>query len=106
MNRNYKKDVYLIDLISKSYLHHKRVLQEVENGVQEYDYMKVRASRRVVDHINNVVNDMPSREKIIIDNEVINNKKGSKWYMEYFSIPSYYRIRKDAYRMFLENIEK
>lgn len=105
-NYSFKKDSYLIDLLNASYHHHKRVVFEAESGIKDYDYMRVRASRRIVSHIDNVVNDLTGKNKLIISSEIINNKKGSKWYTEYFSTPSYYRARKVAYRMFLENIEK
>ena len=106
MDKKFQEDSNLIDLINSSYHHHKRVVYESENGVSGYDYMKVRASRRIVNHIDNVVNDMTGKIRLIIDCEVIGNKKGTKWYTEYFSTPSYYRARKLAYRTFLENIEK
>lgn len=106
MKNSTKNDSYLIDLINQSYLYHKRVINEVANGVKEYDYMRLRASHKVVDHIDNVANDFTGKIKLIIDSEVLSNKKGSKWYREYFSTPSYYRARKIAYRTFLENIEK
>lgn len=105
-NSKINKDSYLIDLVNQSYHYHKRVLLETESGVREYDYIRIRASRKIVSHIDNVTNDLSEKYKFIIENEVINNKKGSKWYMEYFSTPSYYRNRKRAYRLFLENIEK
>lgn len=106
MKNSFKQDSYLIDLINESYHYHKRVLIEAENGIKDYDYMKVRASHKVVAHIDNVAKDLTGKTKLIIDSEVLGNKKGSKWYTEYFSTPSYYRARKVAYRMFLENIEK
>ena len=106
MKNSFKQDSYLIDLINESYHYHKRVLSEAENGIKDYDYMKVRASHKVVAHIDNVAKDLTGKTKLIIDSEVLGNKKGSKWYTEYFSTPSYYRARKVAYRMFLENIEK
>ena len=106
MNKVHKLDSQIIDLVNRSYHHHKRVLFEAENGIKDYDYMKLRASRRVVNHIDNVVNDLTGKTKLIIDREVIGNDKGSKWYTEYFSTPAYYSARKVAYRLFLENIEK
>lgn len=108
MNKNidYKKDAYQIDLINDSYHYHKMVLKEAETGVKDYDYMRVRASHKVVSHIDNVANGFNGKIKLIIDSEVIGNKKGTKWYTEYFSTPSYYRARKVAYRLFLEKIEK
>lgn len=106
MNKNFKEDSYQIDLINRSYRYHKRLLNEVENGVKAYDYMRVRASHNVVSHMNNVANDFTGKMKLIVDSEILGDKKGTKWYMEYFSTPSYYRTRKVAYRMFLENLEK
>ena len=106
MKNSFKDDSFLIDIINQSYHYHKRLLKEAESGVKDYDYMRVRASHKIVSHIDNVTNDLTGKYKLIIDSEVIGNKKGSKWYTEYFSTPSYYRARKVAYRMFLENIEK
>lgn len=106
MKYSFKEDSYKIDLINDSYHYHKRLLKEVESGVKEYDYIRVRTSYKIVAHIDNVANDFTGKIKLIIDSEVIGNKKGSKWYTEYFSTPAYYRARKLAYRMFLENIEK
>lgn len=106
MNNSFKIDELKIDLLNQSYHYHKRVLLEAQNGYRDYDYMKLRASHRVVSHIDSVANDFTGKVKLIVDAEVIGNKKGTKWYTEYFSTPSYYRARKIAYRMFLENIEK
>ena len=106
MDKNFKKDSIAIDLLNNSYHYHKRVIFESNNGIKKYDYMKIRASHRIVEHIDCVANDLSGKIKLIIDSEVIGNKKGTKWYTEYFSAPSYYRTRKIAYRMFLENIEK
>ena len=106
MNTDFKHDSNLIDVINKTYRYHKRLLNEVENGVKSYDYMRVRASHNVVSHINNVANDFTGKTKLIVDSEILGDKKGTKWYMEYFSTPSYYRARKLAYRMFIENLEK
>lgn len=106
MNKSFKEDSIKIDLINDSYHYHKRLLNEIEHGIKEYDYMKVRASHKIVAHIDNVAKDFSGKMKLIIDSEVLGDKKGSKWYEEYFSAPSYYRARKLAYRAFLENIEK
>ena len=106
MDLKAKKDSHLVDLINSSYHYHKRVLFEAENGIKDYDYMRIRTSHRIVAHIESVINDLTGKERLIIDNEIIDNKKGSKWYVEYFSTPAYYQARKVAYRVFLENIEK
>ena len=106
MKYNYNTDSHLIDLYNKSYHYHKRVLLEHENGIINYDNYRINASRKVVKHIETVANDFTGKYKLIVDNEIIGNKKGSKWYMEYFSVPSYYRARKIAYQMFIENVEK
>lgn len=106
MNNSFKLDSYKIDLINQSYHYHKRLLDEVEHGIKDCDYMRVRTSHKIVAHIDNVAKDFTGKYKLIIDSEVIGNKKGTKWYEEYFSTPCYYRTRKVAYRLFLENIEK
>ena len=103
---DYKKDAYLIDLINDSYHYHKMLLKEVENGIKDYDFMRVRVSHKIVSHIENVIDGLNGKIRLIIDSEIIGNKKGTKWYTEYFSTPSYYRARKIAYRLFLEKIEK
>ena len=105
-NKKFKEDSYLIDLINDTYHYHKMVLNEAESGVRDYDYMRVRASHKVVSHIDNVADGFNGKIKLIIDSEVLGNKKGTKWYTEYFSVPSYYRARKIAYRLFIEKIEK
>lgn len=106
MNIKNKQDSLLIDLINQSYHYHKRVIAEASEGIKDYDYMKVRNSTKIVKHIDHVANDFTGKMKLIIDSEVLGNKKGSKWYIEYFSTPGYYRARKLAYRTFIENIEK
>ena len=106
MNKKIKYNSKMIDLINKSYHYHKRLLFEVENGVKNYDYFRVRTSKNVVSHIEAVASEFSGKLKLVIDNDVIGDKKGTKWYTEYFSAPSYYRARQIAYDMFLENIEK
>ena len=106
MKNNFKKDAYLVDLINESYHYHKRFLSEVENGIKEYDSVRVKVCRKIVGHIDSVANEFTGKTKLIVDNEIIGNLKGSKWYVQYFSAPAYYRARRAAYRSFLENIEK
>ena len=106
MKEDFKKDLQEIDLLNEAYHHHKRVLFEAENGIKDYDIERVKASHKIVSHIDSVINDLQGKYKLIIESEIIGNKKGSKWYTEFFSTPSYYRTRKVAYRMFIEKIEK
>ena len=95
-----------IDALNKSYHYHKQVLNEDENGITRYEGDKLMYSRRSVFKIENTLSLLPERERIIIDAEVINSKKGTKWYREFFSVPTYYRNRKHAYKMFLDMINK
>lgn len=106
VDEDFRRNSALVDLINSSYHFHKRMLYESRNGIKDYDYMRIRTANRIVSHIETVVNDFQGKDKLIIDSEIIGNKKGSKWYTEFFSTPSYYRARKQAYRVFLENIEK
>ena len=106
MNSKEKADAHLIDLFNQTYRYHKRVIYEYENGIKDYDFMKFRASSKIVKHIDTVASEFTGKIKLIIDSEVLGNKKGTKWYQEYFSAPCYYQTRKVAYRLFLENIEK
>lgn len=106
MQKSFKQYSNEVDLLNEAYHHHKRVLFEAENGIRNYDSEKVKAAHKIVNHVDGVINDLQGKYKLIIENEIISNKKGSKWYTEFFSTPSYYRTRKVAYKMFIENIEK
>ena len=101
-----KKLSLTIDLLNNSYHYHKRVLYEEENGYANYDDNRLTYSRRSVSRIEKTLLMLPEREKLIIEAEVINSKKGTKWYREFFSTPSYYRNRKTAYKMFIDMINR
>jgi len=95
-----------IDALNKSYHYHKHVLYEDENGLSHYDPEKLFYSRRTVLRVESILDMMPRRERLIIEAEVIGSKKGTKWYIGFFSAPSYYRIRRQAYKMFLDLVNK
>ena len=94
------KKRYEIELLSKNYIESKRKLREYDDNVVRYSTNKVKAYRRIVSHIEEVVRMLPDKERIIIENEVIYGQTGT-WYLEYFSSSSYYRHRKVAYSNFL-----
>lgn len=95
-----KKIKFEIDLLSKNYIQSKRQIIEHEAEIMRVNKERLKALKRVVDHIEHVAESLDDKEKLIIKNEVINGKKG-KWYLEYFSKPTYYRIRYKAYHNFL-----
>ena len=96
----------VIDALNSSYHYHKHVLFEDEYGVTHYECNRLWHSRRSVMKIESTLEMLPEKERLIIEAEVINSKKGTKWYREFFSTPSYYRNRKAAYKMFIDLINK
>ena len=89
-----------IELLSRNYLNSKRIIRETEEDIIHTSYEKLKAYRRIVSHIENVAEGLGEKERLIIQKEVIEGRSG-KWYLEYFSAPSYYRHRRKAYSEFL-----
>ena len=98
MSKN--KDKFEIELLSRNYLNSKRIIRETEEDIIHTSYEKLKAYRRIVSHIENVAEGLGEKERLIIQKEVIEGRSG-KWYLEYFSAPSYYRHRRKAYSEFL-----
>jgi len=94
------KDRFEIELLSKSYRNSKRILKEVEAQLFHLDRMRMNDHQRIVMHIENVIESLDERERFILEKEVLEGKTGN-WYLEYFSMPSYYRLRRKAYSEFL-----
>ncbi len=101
----YSKERLEISLISKSYINNKRIIRESEENIIKRNYEDLRVCHRIVDHIESVTSTLDEKERLIIENEVINGQSG-KWYTEYFSAPTYYRQRRKAYKSFLRCLEK
>ena len=100
-NDNLKKQKIEIELLSWNYINSKRIIEETQDDIIPCNYERLKSHLRIVKHIENVARCMSDKERIIIQNEVIEGKTG-KWYLEYFSAPSYYRHRKKAYTDFLD----
>ena len=98
-----KKELTDIAVLSRSYINHKRVLDEAERGIFAYKPHRLEASKRMVEHIEAVTESLPEMDRIIIENVVLKGKTG-RWYDLYFSAPTYYRIRKRAFKTFLNNL--
>ncbi|MBO4919202.1 MAG: hypothetical protein J5365_03500 [Erysipelotrichaceae bacterium] len=98
MSKN--KDKFEIELLSRNYINSKRIIKETEEDIIHCSYERLKAYRRIVSHIENVAECLGEKERLIIQKEVIEGKSG-KWYLEYFSAPSYYRHRRKAYSEFL-----
>ena len=94
------KQKFEIELLSRNYLNSKRIIRETEEDIIHTSYEKLKAYRRIVSHIENVAEGLGEKERLIIQKEVIEGRSG-KWYLEYFSAPSYYRHRRKAYTEFL-----
>ncbi|MBQ1307307.1 MAG: hypothetical protein IIZ64_05190 [Erysipelotrichaceae bacterium] len=94
------KEKFEIELLSRNYLNSKRIIKETEEDIIHTSYERLKAYRRIVSHIENVAEGLGEKERLIIQKEVIEGRSG-KWYLEYFSAPSYYRHRRKAYSEFL-----
>ncbi|MBR2534139.1 MAG: hypothetical protein IKE50_05105 [Erysipelotrichaceae bacterium] len=94
------KEKFKIELLSRNYLNSKRIIKETEEDIIHTSYERLKAYRRIVSHIENVAEGLGEKERLIIQKEVIEGRSG-KWYLEYFSAPSYYRHRRKAYSEFL-----
>ena len=94
------KDKFEIELLSRNYLNSKRIIKETEEDIIHTSYERLKAYRRIVSHIENVAEGLGEKERLIIQKEVLEGRSG-KWYLEYFSAPSYYRHRRKAYSEFL-----
>lgn len=103
--KQYSKERLEISLISKSYINNKRIIRESEENIIRRNYEDLRVCHRIVDHIESVANTLDEKERLIIENEVMNGQSG-KWYTSYFSAPTYYRQRRKAYKSFLRCLEK
>ena len=91
--------------ISDAYLNAKRRLNDYEHGIYEYPMNVINDSMKIASHIETVIDSMDEKAKFILENEIINRKKGS-WYLDYCSATTYYKIRNDVYREFLTKLEK
>lgn len=100
-----EKDKLEISLITRSYFVHKRKIREDEESIISRPIEEIKASKRIIGHIDAVIEDLNEKDKFIIENEVKNGKEG-KWYMVFLSSSTYYRQRKKAYRTFLRCLER
>lgn len=98
------KEQFEIQLLSQNYLESKRRLREFDEKLVYCNSDMIKAYRRIVTHIEDIVILLPEKQRIIIENEVLLGKTGA-WYLEYFSAPSYYRHRENAYKNFLKSLE-
>lgn len=105
-NKDDINDSNLIDLLSISYREHKRMLNEVEDGYRKMDHEHEKNSRKICHRVEGVVANMPREIRLILEAEVLENKKGTKWYKEFYSMAQYYSKRKIAYRKFIDAINK
>lgn len=93
----------VITILSNCYKNKKNELVEHAAGRLELSNRRLESAHRIVETLETIIQKMKEDEYIIIYNEVIKGKKG-KWYQDYFSVASYYRHRKIAYRQFIREL--
>ncbi|MBR2801851.1 MAG: hypothetical protein IKE21_04550 [Erysipelotrichaceae bacterium] len=96
-------DPELIRALTKSYSRSKRKLEEDIAGTYRYRAEELEHSLYIVKHMEAILRSMDEKDKLIIQKEVIEGRKG-KWYEEFYTSSTYYRRRKAAYRAFLEEL--
>lgn len=101
----FKSNKMQIDLLADAYKRANRRLVEYEYGNYNYSDNVINDSEKVVYHIDSVIDAMDEQSKYILDNEVKHHKSG-RWYEEYCSHTTYYRIREKAYQEFLDELNK
>lgn len=79
------------------------VVKEYEEGLKDRTFDSIKANLEIVRHYEYCLIFLDYKEKIIIQNEVIEGKSG-KWYLSYFSESAYYRIRTKAYNKYFYHI--
>lgn len=95
-----RKDRRDIELLSRNYREFKKLLEEAEEHNYPIDRRKVETGKKIVSHIEHVVDCLEEDDRFIIQKEVVEGMRGN-WYLGYFSSSSYYRHRIRAYANFL-----
>ena len=98
-----KKELMDIAMLSRSYIVHKRIVKEAQENIIKPMPHRLEASMKMCQHIENVTQSLPEKDRIIIENVVLQGKTG-RWYDLYFSAPTYYRLRVKAYKTFLNSL--
>ena len=91
--------INVVDTVSNGYIHDKRLLKEEALGIIVLSEDEHRMCQRIVAHIEILVSYLDEKDRFIIDNEVLQGKKGT-WYLDYYSVPTYYRHKNHAYEVF------
>ena len=90
-----------IRILSDSYRYHLNKVLEHESGISLMEYQRYIESKNLCRHVENAVNYLQDEQmQLIVRKEVLEGKRG-KWYKEYFSLTTYYRIREKSYKAFL-----
>ncbi len=71
------KEQFEIQLLSQNYLESKRRLREFDEKLVYYNSDRIKAYRRIVTHIEDIVMLLPEKQRIIIENEVLLGKTGA-----------------------------
>ena len=90
-----------IESLSKEYQNYQLLLREAHENLAEYDEQKIRYGKRLIAHVDNVIETLNEDDKFIIKKEVTEGQTG-EWYLGYYSSSSYYRHRIKAYGNFLD----
>ena len=94
------KNRFEVQLMAVNYIRCKTALREVELAIKSCPPHRLESHQTIVKHIEHVIEGLSDKYKLIIYNEVILGRTG-KWYLEYISASTYYRIRDKAYEQFL-----
>ena len=71
------KEQFEIQLLSQKYLESKRRLREFDEKLVYCNSDRIKAYRRIVTHIEDIVMLLPEKQRIIIENEVLLGKTGA-----------------------------
>lgn len=98
-----KRNKVIVAELAQSYLLCKLYIERSE--YDDVDEKTLIIKKRIRYYIENIIfNILNERDRFIIQNEVLLNKKG-QWYQGYLSIATYYRHRKKAYANFLSCLD-
>jgi len=98
-------DEKMIAIIKGYYKNCKRFLFEHEYGISTFTRDQIQRYDRSVKVLEKIPNFMDDIDRLIIQNEVLKDKKG-RWYEDYMSVSTYYRRRKKAYSNYINLLDK
>ena len=96
---------YKIGVVKKSlndiFFRSKRIIEDTDNGYITCDPDVLDAYKKTVRKMEAAADILDDQERFIIENEVFSKNDGS-WYKLYYSKSYYYRVRKMAFKNYLD----